>query len=195
MRSWRFQVVVPEDELVLAHWDCAWGHPRLICESMATAYRADYTESFLRSAELLEACQSASAEHLRSVKNQQILGILSKQKKLGFEIATDGEFRRRNFMNDFTDAIDAVDLIEAVGRNWTADQSAAVPVSGVTGIVDIIFGTFERPKWGEFPPTGLASQSTPPHSVLASQLGPLFAVGGLLRPVWRGTLRPRRPSG
>jgi sterol desaturase/sphingolipid hydroxylase (fatty acid hydroxylase superfamily) len=62
-------------------------------------------------------------------------------------------------------------------------------------IFDIVFGTFERPQCGEFPPTGLGPQSSPPRSLLAAQLGPLLAVGGLLRSVWRGTLRPRRASG
>lgn len=62
-------------------------------------------------------------------------------------------------------------------------------------IFDIVFGTFERPKREEFPPTGLGPQSSPPRSLLAAQFGPLLAVGGLLRSFWLGTLRPRRASG
>lgn len=54
-------------------------------------------------------------------------------------------------------------------------------------VFDIVFGTFERPKRGEFPPTGLGPQSNPPRSLLAAQLGPLLAVARLLR--------PRRASG
>jgi sterol desaturase/sphingolipid hydroxylase (fatty acid hydroxylase superfamily) len=62
-------------------------------------------------------------------------------------------------------------------------------------IFDIVFGTFERPKHGEFPPTGLGSQSSPPRSLLAAQFGPLLAVGGLLRSVWHGMPRRPRASG
>lgn len=54
-------------------------------------------------------------------------------------------------------------------------------------IFDIVFGTFERPKHGEFPPTGLGPQSSPPGSLLAARFGPLLAVGRFLR--------PRRASG
>jgi len=107
----------------------------IICELMATAYRADHIGSLLRPAELHRARQNASVEYLRSVEDQEILRILAKQKELGFEIATDGEFRRRNFMSDFTDAVDGFDLDDAVGRSWNTDQSGAAPVSTVAGIV------------------------------------------------------------
>jgi methionine synthase II (cobalamin-independent) len=54
---------------------------------------------------------------------------------LGFDIFTDGEFRRRNFMSDFTDAVEGFDLGDAVARSWKAGQSKDAPVSSVTGIV------------------------------------------------------------
>ena len=44
--------------------------------------------------------------------------MLARQKELGFEIFTDGELRRRNFMSDFTDAVEGFDLGDAVGRAW-----------------------------------------------------------------------------
>ena len=62
-------------------------------------------------------------------------------------------------------------------------------------IFDIVFGTFERPKREEFPPTGLGPESSAPRSLLAAQFGPLLAVGGLVRSLWDGKLRPRRASG
>ncbi len=102
---------------------------------MGKAYRADHIGSFLRPAELLAARQAASPEELRNLEDQQIRRVLEKQKELGFEAATDGEFRRRNFMSDFTDAVDGFDLADAVGRSWQAGQSGAAPVSSVTGIV------------------------------------------------------------
>jgi len=39
---------------------------------------------------------------------------------LGFEIFTDGELRRRNFMSDLTDAVEGFDLNRSVARNWQA---------------------------------------------------------------------------
>jgi len=102
---------------------------------MGKPFRADHIGSFLRPAELLEARKTASPEELRKLEDRQILRILEKQKELGFEAVTDGEFRRRNFMSDFTDAVDGFDLADAVGRSWQAGQSSAAQVSSVTGIV------------------------------------------------------------
>jgi|SRR5579883_266456 5-methyltetrahydropteroyltriglutamate--homocysteine methyltransferase len=102
---------------------------------MGKAYRADHVGSFLRPPDLLEARKTASPEELRNLEDRHILRVLEKQKELGFEAVTDGEFRRRNFMSDFIDAVDGFDLADAVGRIWQAGQSSAAPVSSVTGIV------------------------------------------------------------
>ena len=102
---------------------------------MPSLFRADHIGSFLRPPDLLEARRSASPDHLRQIEDQHILRILAKQEELGFAAATDGEFRRRNFMSDFTDAVAGFDLADAVGRTWQAGQSAAAPVSSVTGVV------------------------------------------------------------
>jgi 5-methyltetrahydropteroyltriglutamate--homocysteine methyltransferase len=74
-------------------------------------------------------------EELRKLENEHILRVLEKQRELGFEIATDGEFRRRNFMSDFTDAVEGFDLADAVGRSWQSGQSASAVNISVTGIV------------------------------------------------------------
>ncbi len=102
---------------------------------MPAKYKADHIGSFLRPTELLEARQTASAEKLRQLEDKHILRVLEKQKELGFEAATDGELRRRNFMSDFTDAVEGFDLADAVGRSWQAGQAAVATVSNVTGIV------------------------------------------------------------
>ncbi|MGA7922335.1 MAG: hypothetical protein WCA38_21950 [Candidatus Acidiferrales bacterium] len=104
---------------------------------MSTEYRADHVGSFLRPTELLEARQTAEAhpDCLRSIEDRDIERVLAKQKELGFDIFTDGEFRRRNFMSDFTDAVEGFDLGDAVARSWKAGQSKDAPVSSVTGIV------------------------------------------------------------
>jgi 5-methyltetrahydropteroyltriglutamate--homocysteine methyltransferase len=104
---------------------------------MSTPYRADHVGSFLRPAELLEARHTAAQdpERLRSTEDRDIERVLAKQKELGFEIFTDGEFRRRNFMSDFTDAVEGFDLEDAVARSWKAGQEKDAPVSSITGIV------------------------------------------------------------
>ena len=74
-------------------------------------------------------------EELRKLEDQHILRVLEKQRELGFEVATDGEFRRRNFMSDFTDAVEGFDLADAVGRSWQSGKSASAVNISVTGIV------------------------------------------------------------
>ncbi len=103
-----------------------------------THYRADHVGSLLRSPELLEARKTATKdpERLRALEDRHILRVLAKQKELGFEIFTDGELRRRNFMSDFTDAVEGFDFSGAVGREWHASKSDDAAVSSVTGIVN-----------------------------------------------------------
>src|SRR5579863_5833918 len=94
---------------------------------MPATYRAD---------DLLEARRSASPEHLRQLEDQHILRVLAKQKELGFEAVTDGELRRRNFMSDFTDAVEGFDLGDALARDWKAGKAKEASVSSVAGIVN-----------------------------------------------------------
>jgi len=111
---------------------------------MGAPYRADQVGSFLRPVELLEArgAPGADRERLRALEDQHIKRVLARQKDLGFDIFTDGELRRRNFMSDFTDAVQGFDMGDAVGRSWqaggTGSQRGSAPagqVSSVTGIV------------------------------------------------------------
>jgi 5-methyltetrahydropteroyltriglutamate--homocysteine methyltransferase len=103
---------------------------------MPTSYRADHVGSFLRPPDLLEARQSAgSREKLHILEDQHIQRVLAKQKELDFEVFTDGELRRRNFMSDFTDAVEGFDFGDAVARNWKAGDEGAAAVSSVAGIV------------------------------------------------------------
>jgi 5-methyltetrahydropteroyltriglutamate--homocysteine methyltransferase len=114
-------------------------------------YRADHVGSFLRPPEILEARQRlqtlpdsphrnsqaiAAAQSLRDLEDRHIVRILAKQKELGFDIYTDGELRRRNFMSDFTDAVEGFDLDDAVGRAWKTGQEKNAPASRVAGIVN-----------------------------------------------------------
>jgi methionine synthase II (cobalamin-independent) len=105
---------------------------------MAAPFRADHVGSLLRPPDLLEARRAAGAdpERLRAIEDRHILRVLAKQKDLGFDIFTDGELRRRNFMSDFTDAVEGFDLGDAVARTWEAGEKQNTGVSSVTGVVN-----------------------------------------------------------
>jgi methionine synthase II (cobalamin-independent) len=104
---------------------------------MPAPYRADQVGSFLRPGELLAARSSMAAdpERLRALEDRHVLRVIEKQKELGFEVFTDGELRRRNFMSDFTDAVEGFDLGDAVARSWQAGAAKAAATSKVAGIV------------------------------------------------------------
>lgn len=99
---------------------------------MAAPYRADHIGSFLRPADILNARKSGtSEERLTEIEDREILRVLAKQKELGFSIFTDGEFRRRNFMSDFMDAVEGFDMGGAVGRMWAGEGAEAARVAGI----------------------------------------------------------------
>src|SRR5712691_8948363 len=103
---------------------------------MGAPYRADHVGSFLRPPDLLEARAAATdPERLQAIEDRHIQRVLARQRELGFDIFTDGELRRRNFMSDFTDAVEGFDLGDAVARTWQASGATGAPVSTVTGIV------------------------------------------------------------
>ena len=87
---------------------------------MTVPYRADQVGSFLRPAALLEARKDPATrpERLRELEDRAILECLARQRDLGFEIFTDGELRRSNFMSDFWDAVAGLDHGDAVARMW-----------------------------------------------------------------------------
>jgi len=72
---------------------------------------------------LLEARSQphADPERVRALENAHITRVLSRQKELGFQVFTDGETRRRNFMSDFTDAVAGFDLADATPRTWYSE--------------------------------------------------------------------------
>ena len=74
-------------------------------------YRADQVGSFLRPRRALEA-RRASGDGPRAAARpggpRTSCASCATQQELGFEIFTDGELRRKNFMSDFTDAVEGV---------------------------------------------------------------------------------------
>src|SRR5436853_7115182 len=84
-------------------------------EVMAEQYRADHVGSFLRPAELLEARRNGKdPQRLHELEDRHIARVLAKQNQLGFEIFTDGELWWRNFMRDFTNAVNGFYLSDSL---------------------------------------------------------------------------------
>jgi 5-methyltetrahydropteroyltriglutamate--homocysteine methyltransferase len=99
-------------------------------------YRADHVGSLLRPPEILQARRDGTdPARLRELEDRCILRVLSKQRDLGFTIFTDGELRRKNFMSDFTDAVEGFDMGDAVARAWRSGGAAPTGVSSVAGVV------------------------------------------------------------
>src|SRR5439155_18917090 len=78
---------------------------------MPRPFRADHVGSLLRPPELLAAREqfargSLSAEALREQEDAAILNALDRQRQVGLEIFTDGEFRRQSWITDMADAVD-----------------------------------------------------------------------------------------
>ena len=105
---------------------------------MAARYRADHIGSLLRPRELLQfrGSERLDRDQLRALEDKHILGILQRQKDLGFKIFTDGELRRLNFMSDFNDAVEGIDQSDNLLRSWQAGAAGtSTQVSRVPGIV------------------------------------------------------------
>ena len=93
---------------------------------MSISVRAEHIGSFLRPPELLEARSRphADPERVRALEDAHIKRVISRQKELGFQVFTDGETRRRNFMSDFTEAVAGFDLADATARSWYSELDA-----------------------------------------------------------------------
>jgi 5-methyltetrahydropteroyltriglutamate--homocysteine methyltransferase len=90
----------------------------------ATNVRADQVGSLLRPAELIEARKrGVGAERLTEIEDRSIERILRKQRDIGLEIFTDGEFRRGTFGGDFAEAVDGFGSGGGIVRTWRGDQA------------------------------------------------------------------------
>jgi methionine synthase II (cobalamin-independent) len=86
---------------------------------MATQFRADNIGSLLRPPELIEARAAhrgnrISLEQLREIEDRSIVKALELQKAAGVDVFTDGEYRRGNFMADFTGSLDGMVPSESI---------------------------------------------------------------------------------
>ena len=80
-------------------------------------FRLDHVGSFLLPERLKEARAKFSAgeitaEELERVENEEIIALVEKEKELGLQSITDGEFRRAFWHLDFLENLDGVELVE-----------------------------------------------------------------------------------
>src|SRR5919199_353820 len=78
---------------------------------MPRPFRADQVGSLLRPPELLRAREQfsrggLSADALREQEDAAILKALERQREVGLELFTDGEFRRGSWITDMADAVE-----------------------------------------------------------------------------------------
>src|ERR671923_2462732 len=93
--------------------------------AMSEAYRADHVGSLLRPAEVKEGRAAFRAgrlplEQLRHIEDRAILAALERQRSIGVDIFTDGEFRRTGFQNDLLETVEGfvATARPAVVRIW-----------------------------------------------------------------------------
>jgi 5-methyltetrahydropteroyltriglutamate--homocysteine methyltransferase len=78
---------------------------------MTTNYRADHVGSLLRPPELRQAReefrnQRISQAQLTEIEDRAILGALEMERQVGIDVLTDGEYRRHDWVGDFTASVD-----------------------------------------------------------------------------------------
>ena len=78
---------------------------------MTTNYRADHVGSLLRPPELLQARedfhnQRISQDQLKEIEDRAILAALEMERQVGIDVLTDGEYRRHDWVGDFTSSVD-----------------------------------------------------------------------------------------
>lgn len=104
----------------------------------AAPFRADVVGSFLRPADLkraraeYERKEIGSAE-LREAENRAIQALVAKEKEVGLQAVTDGEFRRRYWHLDFLAALKGVKEVKA--EHWSVAFKGAQPKAATIEIV------------------------------------------------------------
>jgi len=85
--------------------------------------RIDHIGSLVRPAKLKEAFarhdrKQASFEELRQAQDDAIRGVIHKQEEHGLAVVTDGEFRRHNFQESFSECVTGFDVPQDVSRYY-----------------------------------------------------------------------------
>ena len=105
---------------------------------MPRPFRADQVGSLLRPPELLRTRErfkngALSAEALREQEDAAVLTALDRQRDIGLEIFTDGEFRRGSWITDMADAVEGF-VPQSRTIEWRGPGGGAEPsTSNVVG--------------------------------------------------------------
>lgn len=109
---------------------------------MSTPFHYDYVGSFLRPQELLEARKKyenkeISDQELEAIENKCIDELISKQKELGYQTITDGEFRRATWHLDFMWGFEGVSHRKTVEGIPFNDEVALIDDTYLTGKLSV----------------------------------------------------------
>lgn len=106
-----------------------------------TPFKADHVGSFLRPARLKEARlqfenNEITANQLKQIEDEEITKLVAKQKEIGLQAVTDGEFRRKWWHFDFLGGFDGVEFYDTdQGLTFKGVQTRAhgIKVTGKIG--------------------------------------------------------------
>jgi 5-methyltetrahydropteroyltriglutamate--homocysteine methyltransferase len=103
---------------------------------MTPNYRADHVGSLLRPPELLQAREDFSQQRisqaqLKEIEDRAVLAALDMQRQVGINVLTDGEYRRHDWVGDFTSSVDGYVTAETPIRfEWTLPEELAATGEG-----------------------------------------------------------------
>lgn len=98
---------------------------------MPEIYRADHVGSLLRPPELLQAHEAfrdgrISEAQRKEVEDQAVLKAIELQREVGLPVTTDGEYRRHDWVGDFTSSVDGYVMAEVPIRfEWKLPEPVA----------------------------------------------------------------------
>ncbi|MGG4546358.1 5-methyltetrahydropteroyltriglutamate--homocysteine S-methyltransferase [Rossellomorea marisflavi] len=113
-------------------------------KAIKAPFRADQVGSLLRSERIKEARErrgngELSAAELRRIEDEEIIRIVDKQKEIGLQVVTDGEFRRAWWHFDFLEGLDGVEGYESdkgIKFHNTTTKARGIKVTGKVDFTD-----------------------------------------------------------
>ena len=110
--------------------------------SKNTPFRYDYVGSFLRPEQLMKAraeieAGTITAEELKRAEDAAITDLVAKQKKAGYHVITDGEFRRATWHLDFMWGFNGVGHSATEEGLPFHDEAAKIDDTFLTGKISV----------------------------------------------------------
>ncbi|GLI86153.1 hypothetical protein ANABIO32_39310 [Rossellomorea marisflavi] len=113
-------------------------------KAIKAPFRGDQVGSLLRSERIKEARErrlngELSAAELRRIEDEEIIRIVDKQKEIGLQVVTDGEFRRAWWHFDFLEGLDGVEGYESdqgIKFHNTTTKARGIKVTGKVDFTD-----------------------------------------------------------